>query len=113
MAKMTKAQQAQMAAAREELRALLSPGDVVGVIQRHVSRSGMMRHLSLYFGDRNITWLAGQAMGERVHDLNGYHVLKVSGCGMDMHFATVYNLSRTLFPSPDSDGGYILTHRTL
>jgi hypothetical protein len=113
MARMTKAQQADTLAAQEELREILSPGDVVGVIQRHVSRSGMLRHLSLYAGERNITHLAGRAMADPARDIHGHWVLKVGGCGMDMHFATVYNLARTLFPSTDSDGGYSLTHRTL
>lgn len=113
MTNMTKKQRADMIEAQEELRTILSPGDTVNVIQRHVSRSGMMRHLSLFVGDRNITHLAGRAMGDPARDIKGHWVLKVPGCGMDMHFATVYNLAFVLFPSKDGDGGYSLTHRTL
>lgn len=116
MSKMSKAQHADMIEAQKELREILKPGDTVGVIQRHVSRSGMLRHLSLYAGERNITHLAGRAMGDPAKDINGRWVLKVPGCGMDMHFATVYNLSRSLFHEPGTvgeDAGYALTHRTL
>jgi hypothetical protein len=75
---------------------------VVYVTQRHVSRSGMMRYLSLSIirdgRHVDITSEAAEAMDERVHWHNGYAVLKVGGCGMDMHFATVYNLARAIRP---------------
>lgn len=88
--------------ARRELRAMLKPGGVVHVVQRHVAGSGMTRYLSLFVvrgGNlRNVTHLAARVMDEPLHDWHGYNVLRVGGCGMDMHFATVYNLSRALFP---------------
>lgn len=100
MTRMTKAQQQAQREAQDELREILSPGDTVGVIQRHVSRSGMMRYLSLRVTDgRDITRLAALAMGEKVHEHGGHSVIKVSGCGMDMHFHTVYGLARTLWPN--------------
>lgn len=100
MTRMTKVQRQQQIEAQEELRTILAPGDAVGVIQRHVSRSGMMRYLSLRVIDgRDITRLAALAMGEKVHEYGGHSVIKVSGCGMDMHFHTVYGLARTLWPN--------------
>jgi hypothetical protein len=99
--RITKAEQTRVERdeARAELRAMLNPGDTVNVIQRHVSQSGMMRKLSLFVGDVNVTNLAARAMGEKV-DTSGYHnTIKVNGCGMDMHFATVYNLARALWPN--------------
>lgn len=84
--------------AAAELRSMLKPGDTVNVIQRHVSASGMQRHLSLFVGDQEITFLAATALGEKVAHTYGA-AIKVNGCGMDMHFATVYNLSRALWPT--------------
>lgn len=84
---------------REELRKLLKPGDEVLTILRHVSRSGMMRHidcLTMVNGDvRNITKLVADATGvPTTNDCS----LKVSGCGMDMGFSVVYDLGARLWP---------------
>ena len=114
------------ARAREQLRAILKPGDTVACILRHCSRSGMRRHISLVTESmQDITFLAAQAMGESRADDGG---IKVDGCGMDMGFSLVYNLGRVLFPEGfavtgrgrngdtsgrDTDGGYALKHRWL
>ena len=86
--------------AREYLRWLLKPGDTVYVIQRHVSSSGMMRRLSLHVIRDNrpidITHKAALAMGSTFNADD--RTIKVGGTGMNMHFATVYGLSGTLFP---------------
>ena len=81
------------------LKALLKPGSQVQVIQRHVSASGMQRRLSLLFVNskgviRDITRDAAAAMGDRLQD---DYTIKVDGCGMNMHFATVYNLASVLY----------------
>lgn len=120
----------------EQLREALSPGDEVYTILRHVSRSGMSRSISLIINATNsdgvgvspwdISYLAARAMGDRVdRDRGG---IKISGAGMDMGFALVYNLGRTLWPegfdtwegywrneplTHDPDGGYALRHRWL
>ena len=84
------------AAAR--LREILRPGDTVHTVVRHVSRSGMSRTITFHVvadnGIRDITLLAGKALGLRVADDGG---LKIAGCGMDTAFATVYDLSSVLF----------------
>ena len=95
----TKAQVREQDEATERLREELHPGDTVHTILRHVSQSGMSREISLVtVKDGNVrdwSWLAAKAMGDRLGNRDG---IKVSGCGMDMGFHLVYNLSRTLFP---------------
>lgn len=81
------------------LRALLKPGDTIHTILRHVSKSGMMRHIDLCVICDNIprciSHSAAVAMGYTQSESGA---IKVSGCGMDMGFHLVYNLGRTLFP---------------
>lgn len=127
------------------LRSILKPGDTVYTILNNVSRSGMNRRISLCVGSgkdvTNITWYVAKAMGEPLKNRAGYVQdvgISVSGCGMDMGFDLVYNLSRILFrdgfdctgegcPSNDysngdrnyephkhtGDGGYALKQRWL
>lgn len=97
--KLTKAQQAEIQEAVRDLRALLSPGDTIDCVLRHVSRSGMYRSISLFQrgknGPRDITYLVGLACCLKIDKHGG---LGVGGCGMDMGFHVVYGLGRTLFP---------------
>lgn len=89
-----------------ELREMLKPGDKVWTVLRHVSASGMSRTISPIvlgpsrFGGElrplHIDYLMAKAFGfKRAKDRRG---LKVGGCGMDMDFSIVYDLSRGLFP---------------
>ena len=82
------------------LRTILEPGDTVYTILRHVSRSGMMRVIGAIQmtedSPNDITPRAAKALGEPL-DRDRWGV-KVGGCGMDMGFHLVYNLSYTLFP---------------
>jgi len=91
-------------------------GATVYTVLRSVSASGMTRHISLKVaqgGDiYDITYLAAQAMGEKVKDRNGYNTIKVNGCGMDMGFHLVYNLSSVLFAGEDR-AGYKIAQRWL
>ncbi len=83
------------------LRKVLKPGDTIFTVLRHVSRSGMMRHISVLkieSADRilDLDFNASKALGwSRVDKGDG---VKVSGCGMDMGFHIVYSLSQELFP---------------
>jgi hypothetical protein len=103
----------EVAEARATLREFIKPGDTVYCNIKHVSRSGMLRIISLSVIDtesrgtshpdhgkprlRDITGLAAKAMDDKLdRDRWG---LKVGGCGMNMCFATVYNLGRALFPN--------------
>lgn len=87
------------------LRKLCRPGTTVYTICRHVSRSGMSRRIDLYIiqpyrrsrgwprvrhEPRYITSLVAKALGYRLHREGG---LIVGGCGMDMGFHLVHNLS--------------------
>ena len=134
-----KCNKADVEQARNDLRVILKPGDTVYTILRHVSRSGMMRHISTVVkredGLRDISFLTAKAMGFTINrDTGG---VKCGGCGMDMGFHLVYELSATLFPDgfgcvgeqcPSNDhsngdrvytphhhssGGYALSHRWL
>ena len=113
--------------AKQNLLEILEPNQTVYTLLRHVSRSGMMRHISLFAVDLNgnlqdITWLVARAMGEKRADNGG---IKVGGCGMDMGFHLVYGLGMTLWPNgtdkphgtrngePDHNGGYALKHQWL
>lgn len=86
----------------ERLREWLNPGDVVYTNVTHVSRSGMSRHIKVYKFENNepryLTYNVAQALGWRfIRDPR--EAVKVDGCGMDMGFHLVYELSHTLFPS--------------
>jgi hypothetical protein len=112
------------------LRKIIKPGDTVYTVLRHVSASGMSRRIDLYAIRKNelvyLTGYAAKALDMKRHPSKDG--LTVGGCGMDMGFAIVYDLSRTLFPkgfkvtaergrngitkgSIDPDGGYALKHR--
>ena len=85
----------------ERLREWLKPGDTVYTILRNVSRSGMQREISLKAmhkdGSEGMLHLDGNvalACGERIGKHDG---IVVGGCGMDMGFSLVYNLSSVLF----------------
>lgn len=79
-----------------KLRELLKPGDEVQTILRHISRSGMSRSISTVIKGEDRSYLVARALGERMDGKRGG--MKVSGCGMDMGFHLVYNLSSVLFP---------------
>lgn len=90
---------------------------VVYTILRHVSRSGMLRHLDLFMIHNGepvmITHRVALALDWSVTD-RGY--LKVTGCGMDMGFHVVYSLARTVMTLPEGsrgDRGYLLSQRWL
>lgn len=114
----------------DTLSKILRPGDKVYTILRHVSRSGMSRHIGVIInqdGDmRDITGLVARAVDYRIN--KDRDALVANGCGMDMGFEVVYNLGRTLFRDGfkvngrgrngdmsgwDKDGGYALKHSWL
>ena len=97
---MTKAQQAERAEAIEQLRGLLTPGDTIYTVLRHASRSGMYRAIDLYLlhnDDRVwLSRLAARATGIRFDER--HEAMAAGGCGMDMGFWLVYELSAALYP---------------
>jgi len=86
-------------------------GDKVYTILRSVSSSGMTRNISLVVAKEgemiDITYYVAHALGEKVSESKGHRAIKVSGCGMDMGFHLVYNLSSVLFAGQDR-AGYVL-----
>ena len=81
------------------LRKLCRPGTIVFTSLLHVSRSGMYRRISLHLIRNNqpleITSRVATVLGLKVKDEGG---VGVSGCGMDMGFHLVYELSHALYP---------------
>lgn len=112
MSTVSKSEQAE---AIERLRQWIKPGDTIYCILRSVSRSGMSRKIS-FLGitpDREnrpevsaYSYNVAKALGYRCG--GDRDALTVNGCGMDMGFAVVYDLSLTLFNDPKA-----LTHRWL
>lgn len=96
---MTKLQQSERAEACAELRETLKPGTTVYTVLRHVSRSGMSRNIDVYVMEgnepRRITWSVAKA-ADLTYDRKA-EAIKIGGCGIDMGFHIVYNLSRSLY----------------
>lgn len=93
----------------------LKKGEEIHVIQRHVGRSGMTRRLSLFVMRKgimqNITGSVARLIGWPLRQADW--TIRVDGCGMDMHFHTVYTLAGTYFKSKSADTGYWLNANTL
>jgi len=97
-----------------ELRELLRPGEAVFTIQTSTSKSGTKRGFRLYamkcidgnVGVRNITGLVSDVTGFRFDQVHGS--LVIWGCGMDMSFSVVYDLSYILYPD-----GFGINGRTI
>ena len=84
------------------LRDKLTPGRTVYTNVTHVSRSGMSRSIEVYLAEgrdnlTDITWQVARATNARLDPHHGGIIM--GGCGMDMGFALVYNLGRTLYPN--------------
>lgn len=104
---MTKAQKTEREAARVQLRESIKPGDTVYTILDHVSRSGMNRHIRVVLlgcdngkpTDLHPNWAVGKALGISHAKRNGRELdaLSIGGCGMDMGFHLVYELSYALY----------------
>ena len=113
--------------ALEKLKSWIKKGDTLHTTIRHVSRSGMMRHIS-------VRHLEATDNPERPVNISNYdyHIarvldlpeapnfagVKVGGCGMDMGFHLVYSLSRALFKDEpkgesDRDHGYWINQEWL
>lgn len=106
---------AEQADARKMLAKLCPVGTTVHTVIRHVARSGMSRRIDLYVIHKNrlacLSHYIAILEGYRVHKSGG---LTVQGCGMDMGFHLVHNLSYALHgyekTSRVSHPGYTLTH---
>lgn len=94
----------------------LTEGSKVYTILRRVSASGMTRHLSVIMAQEgevlDITYYVAGVLDESLHEVNGHRTIKQNGCGMDMGFNLIYNLSSVLFKGQDR-AGYVLNHAWL
>lgn len=99
MSRETKATKQEREKAINMLREFVKPGMTVYTTLRHRASSGMFRVIDLHvIIDNEPRWIgytAATVMGDRYDDRR--QGIKASGCGMDMGFHLVYNLSRTLF----------------
>ena len=80
----------------------LTPGRTVYTKITHVSRSGMSRSIECYLAQgrdnlTDITCSIARATNARLDPRHGGIIM--GGCGMDMGFALVYSLGRTLYPN--------------
>lgn len=95
-----------------KLRDMIKPGDTVYTVLRHVTASGMRRSIDAYIIRNNepilLSYWAGKAIGYKTDNKRGGLIL--NGCGMDMGFELVYNLSSAIF-SGENRAGYVLNHR--
>ena len=102
------------AEAIEKLKGMLRDGQTVYTVLRHCTASGMRRSIDAYIiCDNQPIWLsywAGKALGYKTDNKHGGLIL--NGCGTDMGFELVYNLSAVVFSGEDRSG-YILNHRWL
>ena len=113
--------------ALEKLKSWIKKGDTLHTTTKHVSRSGMMRHISVKHlkatdnPERPVNISNYDYHVARVLDLPeapNYQGVKVGGCGMDMGFHLVYSLSRALFKDEpkgesDRDHGYWINQEWL
>jgi|TARA_R100000654_G_scaffold22372_1_gene44652 hypothetical protein len=113
--------------ALENLKSWIKKGDTLHTTVKHVSRSGMMRHISVRHlkatdnPERPVYISNYDYHIARVLDLPeapNYQGVKVGGCGMDMGFHLVYSLSRSLFKDEpkgegDRDHGYWINQEWL
>lgn len=127
--------QIEQAKAKEALLEILKPGATVYTILRHVSKSGIQRRIDFYTPVQypEKVWnkktekaeLAGKMEPPRLQFLTGYIAgllgynrplrgldgIKVNGCGMDMGFAVVYELSRELYGAANGGCGGVAALR--
>ncbi len=82
------------------LREMVKPGDTIHTILRHRSRTGMSRIVQAIKLEGNdplwLGWNIAKAIDHRYDEKNEGVVM--GGCGMDMGFALVYELSHALWP---------------
>lgn len=107
--------------ALEQLRKLCPKGSTVYCVLRGVSRSGMSRNIDFYvMQDNEPRWLTGYMSAAGIvnqsrSDWEKSRGVKVHGCGMDMGFHVVNNLSMALYcPNKyEHDAAYALSSRWL
>ena len=99
----------------EQLKERIKPNDILYTQLAHVSRSGMTRFIKVrllkpdHTGEcypYDWTCAAAVALGWKLSER--YDAIEVGGCGMDMGFHLISNLSRVLYGDD-----YAIKHRWL
>jgi len=87
-----------MWSAESRLEDILDVGQEIYCIIRHVSKSGMSRHISFFcIVDNEPRFLSGLIADYLDYRMNKYHdALVVGGCGMDMAFSVVNHLQEQM-----------------
>ena len=94
------------------------PKPVIYTIARRTSSGGygISQDIALVYlkgGEPwNLTYYAGQILGLKVKNCDGYNAINNTGGGMDLGFNLVYNLSAVIYKDLNR-GGYHLNHRWL
>lgn len=84
----------------EQLKKLLKPGDTIYTVLDHVSKSGMMRYITVLKIENNQPYYLNYSVARSLdmpEAKDGNRGIKVTGAGMDMGYDLVSNLARTLF----------------
>ena len=88
----------------------MKAGDTIYTQLEHVSKSGMTRYIKVrQIKDNypyNWTYVVAKALGSKVSDK--HDAIRREGCGMDMGFELIYNLSSVLYGN-----GYAINQRWL
>lgn len=111
---------ADQAAAIESVKQIIAgdPKPVIYTLARSTRSGsyGISQNISLIYlknGEPwNLTYYAGQILGLKVKNCDGYNVINNTGGGMDLGFDLVYSLSCYLYAGADR-AGYVLSHRWL
>lgn len=101
MPKVSAAKLQEMDRIKAEMKTYLPPGTTVYTDLKHVSRSGMLRIIKVYIntpeGIRDISYHVATVLNTTLEPK--YGGIKRTGCGMDMGFDLIYNLSYELYPN--------------
>ena len=93
-----------------KLKEAIKEGDTLYTQLKHVSKSGMTRHIAVRFlkddYPYDYTYLVAKAIDGKISDK--YNGIKRGGCGMDMGFDLIYHLSYVLY-----NDGYAINQRWL
>ena len=84
--------------AETKLDELLNRKQEIYSIIRHVSQSGMTRHISFFIIRKGQVWFIDNLISDYLdyRPNKRYDALVVGGCGMDMAFSVVNNLQETM-----------------
>tara|TARA_R110002020_G_scaffold379696_1_gene590940 strand:- start:92 stop:475 length:384 start_codon:yes stop_codon:yes gene_type:complete len=106
--------------AEKRLNGLMFQKQEVYCIIRHVSSSGMTRHISFFiidwFKDQNKVLFIDNLISDYLdyRPNKHYTALVVGGCGMDMAFSVVHHLQEQMNYSKNTDfTDYDFTHRII